>query len=100
MGFVAVERADASLYYMELLAVLPEYRHSGYGTRLVAFVLDHVRHAGGQKLSIGIINEHKVLKDWYVMLGFAETSTSTFPHLPFAVCFMERALSPLDRGVP
>ncbi len=100
IGFVAVERANASLYYMEKLAVLPEHRHSGHGRRLVAFVLDHVRQAGGRKLSISTIDEHRVLKDWYMMLGFTETSTSTFPHLPFTVCFMERGASPLAMDVP
>lgn len=100
IGFVAVERANATLYYMEKLAVLPQYRHSGHGRRLVAFVIDHVRHAGGQKLSIGTIDEQRVLKDWYMMLGFAEASTSAFPHLPFTVCFMERDASPLAVEVP
>ncbi len=95
VGFVAIERANETLYYMEKLAVLPEYRHKGYGAKLVTFVLDYVSTEGGQKLSIGIINEHKVLKDWYLKLGFTETSTARFPHLPFTVCFMERDSSPL-----
>jgi GNAT superfamily N-acetyltransferase len=95
VGFVAVERANETLYYMEKLAVLPEYRHKGYSTKLVAFVLDYVRNGGGQRLSIGIIDEHKVLKDWYGKLGFVEISTTKFPHLPFTVCFMGRDSSPL-----
>ena len=95
VGFVAIERANETLYYMEKLAVLPVYRHKGYGTKLVAFVLDYIKNAGGEKLSIGMINEHKVLKDWYRKLGFTEISTARFPHLPFTVCFMERDSSPL-----
>jgi len=95
VGFVAVEKANDTLYYMDKLAVLPEYRHRGYGTELVAFVLDYIRNRGGQKLSIGMIDEHKVLKDWYGKLGFAVISMTKFPHLPFTVCFMERDPSPL-----
>jgi diamine N-acetyltransferase len=95
VGFVAIERVNETLYYMEKLAILPEHRHNGYGTKLVTFVLDYVRNAGGQKLCIGIINEHEVLKDWYGKLGFIEISTSRFPHLPFTVCIMERDFSPL-----
>ena len=92
-GFVAIEKADDDLYYMEKLAVLPEYRHRSYGSRLVEFVLDHTNKQGGKKLSIGTIDEHTVLKDWYKKLGFKEISVEKFPHLPFTVCFMERELS-------
>ncbi|MFC1948943.1 GNAT family N-acetyltransferase [Chloroflexota bacterium] len=93
VGFVAVEQADESLYYMEKLAVLPDCRHNGYGVELVRFVIDYIKSRGGEKLSIGIINEHTVLKDWYKGMGFKETGTMDFAHLPFTVCFMEMDLS-------
>ena len=95
-GFVAVEKADENLYYMEKLAVLPEHRHKGFGTELVGFVLDYVRNNGGNKIAIGIINEHTVLKNWDKGLGFTEINTRVFEHLPFTVCFMERDSSPLE----
>lgn len=95
VGFVAIERGNENLYHMEKLAVLPEYRHKGSGTELVRFVLDYVSKESGNKLSIGIIDEHKILKDWYKKLGFVVTSTKIFPHLPFTVCFMERDTIPL-----
>jgi len=95
VGFVAIEKASDDLYYMEKLAVPPEHRRYGYGTQLVRFVLDYVGNNGGNKLSIGIIDEHKVLKDWYRKLGFQEISTKKFTHLPFTVCFMEIERSPL-----
>lgn len=75
---------------MEKLAVLPEYRHKNYGAELVRFVFDYIRNRGGQKLSIGIIDEHTVLKYWYKELGFKEIGTQVFNHLPFTVCFMEK----------
>lgn len=90
IGFVAIEKADENLYYMEKLAVLPEYRHKNYGAELVRFVFDYIRNRGGQKLSIGIIDEHTVLKYWYKELGFKEIGTQVFNHLPFTVCFMEK----------
>ena len=89
VGFVAVEKADDSLYYMEKLAVLPGYRHRGYGLELVKHALNYAKNRGGKTLSIGIIDEQTVLKDWYIDIGFTETSVKTFPHLPFTVCFME-----------
>ncbi|UCD08661.1 MAG: GNAT family N-acetyltransferase [Dehalococcoidales bacterium] len=89
VGFVAIEKADENLYYMEKLAVLPEYRHKGYGGELVRFVLDTATAEGAKKLSIGIIHEQTVLKDWYQDIGFRETGTRKFEHLPFTVGFME-----------
>jgi ribosomal protein S18 acetylase RimI-like enzyme len=37
-GFVAIEKASESLFYMEKLAVLPEFRHAGSGKKLMDFV--------------------------------------------------------------
>ncbi len=92
VGFVAAEKADDGVFYMERLAVLPEYRHRGYGRKLMDFVSDYVRTNNGRKISIGIINENKVLKDWYTDYGFVETGVRTFKHLPFDVCFMEKVI--------
>ena len=92
IGFIAIERADATLYYIERLAVLPEYRHRGYGARLMEFAFAYIKTNGGTKVCIGIINEQTVLKDWYKGLGFEEISTREFAHLPFTVCFMEREI--------
>ncbi|HEY94741.1 MAG TPA: GNAT family N-acetyltransferase [Dehalococcoidia bacterium] len=93
VGFVAMEQADDSLYYLEKLAVLPECRHNGYGRELVRFVLDTAAAKGAKRLSIGIIYEQTVLRDWYKEIGFRETGTRKFEHLPFTVGFMETDLA-------
>jgi len=90
IGFVAIEKADENTFYMEKLAVLPEHRHRGYGRELVKFVFDYVKRNNGKTVSIGIINEHEVLKNWYTVIGFRETGVKKFEHLPFTVCFMEK----------
>ena len=90
VGFVALETATGTLYYMERLAVLPRHRHNGYGAQLVRFVEGRVETGGGKTISIGIIDESTVLKDWYRRFGFVETSTKRFSHLPFTVCYMEK----------
>ena len=72
VGFVALEKADEALYYLEKLAVLPDYRHQDYGQKLVEFAVDYVRSHNGEKISIGTINEHTILKNWYKKLGFRE----------------------------
>ncbi|MGD0794505.1 MAG: GNAT family N-acetyltransferase [Dehalococcoidales bacterium] len=88
VGVVALEKRDTGDYYMERLAVLPEYWHGGLGRELVNFIIDRARRLGVRKLYLGMVNEHKVLKDWYKSMGFKEISVKKFENLPFSVCFM------------
>lgn len=91
-GCVALEKASPEVGYLERLAVLPEHRAKGYGQALVRHVLAHARSIGLARISIGIICEDTRLKGWYCRLGFVETATKTFEHLPFTVAFMEMEL--------
>ena len=93
IGFVAVEKASDAVYYVERLAVLPEYRHAGMGRRLMDFAFDYVRQAGGEVISIGVIADNGILKRWYKSYGFRETSLKRFGNLPFTVCFMEKRVA-------
>ena len=92
IGFIAVEKSDDGLYFIEKLAVVPLHRHKGYGTSSVRFAMEFIKNNMGKKISIGIINEHTVLKNWYKGLGFEEVMTKKYDHLPFTVCFMEKTL--------
>ncbi len=94
IGFVAAEKVgDGEVYYLDKLAVLPGQRHKGYGAQLVMCVLDYVGRQGGKKVSLGMIDSHAVLKEWYKSLGFEEKGTKKFDHLPFLVCFMDLDLT-------
>lgn len=90
IGFVAVEKAGEDTYYMEKLAVLPEFRHRGYGRMIMDYVVDFVRKNGGKRVGIGIINENTILKQWYQNYGFREIELKRFAHLPFTVCLMSK----------
>jgi diamine N-acetyltransferase len=90
IGFAAIEKASDTVYYLEKLSVLPEFRHHGYGKQLMDFVFDYVKKCNGKKISIAVVNEQKILKDWYIQYGFKKTGTKTFEHLPFTVCFLEK----------
>lgn len=92
IGFVAIERADEGLFYMEKLAILPEYRHKGYGRAMIDFVFEYVKREGGSRVSIGVIDHHDVLKNWYQACGFTITGTKSFSHLPFKVCFLSKTV--------
>jgi N-acetylglutamate synthase-like GNAT family acetyltransferase len=91
-GCVALERAKPELGYLERLAVLPGQRSKGYGQALVRHVQAQAQSIGLERISIGIISEDTPLKDWYRRLGFVETGTKSFDHLPFTVAFMEMEL--------
>ncbi len=92
IGFVAVERADGGVFYLEKLAVLPEHRHRGHGRALIDFTGAHVKQKGGSTLAIGIIDDHAVLKHWYQTCGFTVTGIKSYAHLPFKVCFLSKTV--------
>lgn len=89
VGFVALEKSDSGLWFLEKLAVLPARRHKGYGRQLMDHGREYVRLHGGKRISIGVIFENTVLLDWYEAYGFTRTALKTFPHLPFTVCLLQ-----------
>ncbi len=92
IGFVAIEKKQDKSFCMERLAVLPSYRHQGFGQQIVEYVEKYVADQGGEVILIGIIDEHEVLKAWYRKLGFTECKSERFAHLPFTVCYMEKVI--------
>ncbi|NLO09506.1 MAG: GNAT family N-acetyltransferase [Clostridiales bacterium] len=92
IAFVALEKASDDSYYLEKLCVVPEYRHNSYGEQLIQYIFATVKGLGGKKVSIGIINDNIVLKNWYIKNGFNEIGRKVFEHLPFEVCFMEKLI--------
>ncbi len=91
-GVVGIKQEDTLAFAIEKLAVLPEYRHRHFGTRLMYFAWEQIRQSGGEQACIGIIDENTVLKQWYQRQGFIVTDVKRFPHLPFTVCLMKKAL--------
>ncbi|MEA4923769.1 MAG: GNAT family N-acetyltransferase [Syntrophomonadaceae bacterium] len=92
IGFFSIEKNEGGLYYLGKLAVVPDLRHNGYGQQILEFVFNEVKQAGGGIISIGIINANLVLKNWYIKFGFTPTAIKNYPHLPFAVCMMEKVI--------
>jgi len=93
IGCVGIEDAKKDdTFYIERLAVLPEYRHKGKGKRLMDYAFEKIRCNNGKIVSIGIISENEVLKDWYKNYGFEEVGIKKFDHLPFTVCFLQKKL--------
>ena len=75
---------------MNNLSVLPKYRHLGIGKEMVEYAKEYtVKNSSAKKISIGIIDDNSILKNWYSSLGFVHTGTKKFEGLPFTVGFME-----------
>jgi ribosomal protein S18 acetylase RimI-like enzyme len=91
-GSVALEMVRPGLCNLERLAVLPDQRKHGFGKALVSHVLSQAGELGCRDVRIGIIADQAELKDWYRRIGFVETESRDFAHLPFRVTFMTRTL--------
>ena len=89
VGFFALKCKDGEVFYLEKLAVLPEYRHNGGGKMMLNYAKEYVKRASGKIISIGIIFENKRLLEWYRLCGFEETGTKVLSKFPFTVCFMK-----------
>ena len=92
IGCVAIEKSktEPDTFYVEKLAVLPLFRHKGFGKQLMDFCSDTVKDLGGKTISIALIDSNLQLKGWYEELGFQVTAIKEFEHLPFKVCFMQK----------
>jgi ribosomal protein S18 acetylase RimI-like enzyme len=89
VGFVSLTDMGGGVYELNNLAILPEVRHFGYGKALLDYCKEKVKELGGTKITIGIIEEHTILKEWYGVNGFVHTGTKGFTHLPFTAGYME-----------
>ena len=94
IGFIVIEKSSKELdtFYIEKLAVHPDCRHKGIGLLLMNFATERIAKLGGKRISIGLINDNVILKDWYHAQGFREFEVKSFEHLPFDVCMMEKMI--------
>ena len=76
-------------YELHNLSVLPEYRHRGFGRRLIDYAKSSVAARSGRIIKIGIIEESAILKSWYIANGFVPTGAKKFEHLPFTSGYLE-----------
>ena len=89
IGYMSLSKEDDEAYELHNLAILPEFRHSGFGKQMLDYAKETVKSLGGSKIKIGIIEESTVLKDWYIANGFEHTGSKKFDHLPFTSGYLE-----------
>lgn len=88
IGYAALEKRTRE-YKLHNLCVLPENRHSGGGKMLIDFCKRFSRDNGADSVTLSMINESEILKNYYIQNGFTVTGKKRFSHLPFTVCFMK-----------
>jgi len=93
VGVVLVEREEDGRYFAKRLAVLPEYWHQGLGEKLMNRAIECIGSYGVGIVNIAIVNEHAVLKTWYIAMGFREVSVEEIDFLPFNVGFLEKEIA-------
>jgi ribosomal protein S18 acetylase RimI-like enzyme len=89
IGYMSLSKESDGIFELHNLAVLPEYRHNGFGKLLLDYAKDVVRSSGGHVMKIGIIEESTILKNWYIENGFIHTGTKRYEHLPFTSGYLE-----------
>ena len=87
IGYMSLSN-EGGEYELHNLSVLPEYRHRGFGRRLIDYAKS-IAARSGRIIKIGIIEESAVLKSWYIANGFVSTGAKKFEHLPFTSGFLE-----------
>lgn len=89
IGYMSLSKEGDDFYELHNLAVLPEYRHKGFGKLLLDYAKSIVKTTGGNVIKISIIEESNVLKNWYIANGFIHIGTKKFAHLPFTSGYLE-----------
>lgn len=74
------------------LCVLPEYRHKGIGEDLLQFAIQRAKSKQTDKLTLSIVEENTLLKEWYSSFGFIHTHTKKYDFFPFTCGYMELKL--------
>ena len=92
IGYMSLSKESDDAYELHNLAVLPEYRHNGFGKLLLDYANDAVKSWNGKTIKVGIIEESRILKNWYIANGFTPTGTIKFAHLPFTSGYLEKYL--------
>lgn len=97
VGCIAFSSKDGLKYKLMKLAILPEYRHCGYGSFLIDYVEVKIAALGGKSIGLGMVAENVILKDWYLSKGFKVLKTKAYKATNYHICFMEKTLSDISQ---
>ena len=87
-GFYSLLFRDENECELGSLSVLPEYRHRGIGTALLRHAVSTAREHQRKIMRLSIVEENRVLRQWYERNGAVHTGTEKFDFFPFTCGYM------------
>jgi len=90
-GCIGYSFYKEKIYLIERLATLPEYRHSGIGRKLMDFCENKIRDAGGKIIELHVVDQNKVLIEWYEKQGYRIIRVDEIKTAPFNSCVMNKS---------
>lgn len=91
VGFFSLSYHDSNCE-INNLCVSAEYRHKEIGEDLLQFAILRAKNKQADKLTLSIVEENTVLKEWYSSFGFIHTHTKKYDFFPFTCGYMELKL--------
>lgn len=92
VGYYSIALLNETEAELNNLGVLPEYRHKNIGRNLLEDCIAKVKATGRTRIKVGIVEENKLLRNWYESLGFVHTGTVKYDFFPFTCGYMEKEL--------
>ena len=92
VGYYSLFLQDHKECELNNLCVIPEYRHKGIGEELLKHAFKVAQELDCNKINIGIVEENKVLKEWYASFGFIHINAQKFDFSPFTCGYMEKPI--------
>lgn len=91
-GYYSLFHQEGDAWELNNLCVLPAFRHQGLGARLLEHAIETARSFGGEKLTLGLVEENRRLREWYEGFGFDHMGTKKYEFFPFTCGYMEKVL--------
>lgn len=92
VGYYSLLIQDKGECELNNLSVLPAYRHRGIGEKLLYNAFEVAKQLNCKKINIGIVEENRVLREWYESFGFIHVGTKKYDFFPFTCGYMEKEL--------
>ena len=92
VGYYSLLIQDNNECELNNLSVLPTYRHKGIGKELLNNAFEVERQLNYKTMNIGIVEENRVLREWYESFGFVHIGIEKFDFFPFTCGYMEKEL--------
>ena len=91
-GYYSLKPGENSECELGNLSVIPEYRHRGIGGGLLRHALETAAKQTFTVVNLSIVEENRVLREWYERNGAVHTGTQKYDFFPFTCGYMKITL--------